>query len=46
MINNGIPITMVSQMVGHANIGITMKIYTHLLEETQLESMSIIKELK
>lgn len=46
MINNGIPITMVSQMVGHANIGITMKIYTHLLEETQLESMSIIKSLK
>lgn len=46
MINNGIPITMVSQMVGHANIGITMKIYTHLLEETQIESMSIIKNLK
>jgi integrase len=46
MINNGIPITMVSQMAGHANIGITMKIYTHLLEETQLESMSIIKNLK
>lgn len=46
MINNGIPITMVSQMVGHTNIGITMKIYTHLLEETQLESMSIIKSLK
>ncbi len=46
MINNGIPITMVSQMVGHANIGITMKIYTHLLDETLLESMSIIKNLK
>lgn len=46
MINNGIPITMVSQMVGHTNIGITMKIYTHLLEETQLESMAIIKDLK
>jgi integrase len=46
MINNGIPITMVSQMVGHSNIGITMKIYTHLLTETQLESMSIIKNLK
>lgn len=46
MINNGIPITVVSQMVGHTNIGITMKIYTHLLEETQLESMSIMKNLK
>lgn len=46
MINNGVPITVVSQMVGHTNIGITMKIYTHLLEETQLESMSIIKNLK
>ena len=46
MINNGVPITMVSQMVGHSNVGITMKIYTHLLEETEIESMSIIKTLK
>lgn len=46
MINNGIPITMVSQMVGHSDVGITMKIYTHLLEETEIESMAIIKNLK
>jgi integrase len=46
MVNNGIPITMVSQMVGHSNVGVTMKIYTHLLEETEIESMSIIKNLK
>lgn len=46
MINNGVPVTMVSRMVGHSDVGITMKIYTHLLEETQIESMSIIKNLK
>ena len=46
LINNGIPITVVSQMVGHRNVSMTMKIYTHLLEETQMESISIIKELK
>lgn len=46
MINNGIPVTMVSRMVGHSDVGITMKIYTHLLEETEIESMSIIKNLR
>lgn len=46
MINNGIPVTMVSKMVGHSNVGITMNIYTHLLEETEIESMSVIKNLR
>lgn len=46
MINNGVPITMVSQMVGHSSIDVTARVYSHLLKETQIESMSIIKELK
>lgn len=46
MINNHVPITMVADMVGHINTMTTIKTYTHLLKETQLESMKIIKELK
>lgn len=46
MIGAGVPITVVSSMLGHSNIGITMKVYTHLLQETQLEAMSIMKNLK
>lgn len=44
--NNGIPIPMISSMVGHTNIGITMNVYSHLLKETEIKSMSIIKNLK
>lgn len=46
MLHNNVPITMVSQMVGHLNINMTMQVYSHLLDETQIESMSIIKDLK
>ena len=45
-INNQIPIPLVADMVGHTNITTTMKTYTHLLNETKLESMKTIKELK
>lgn len=46
MIGNGVPIIMVSAMVGHTNIGTTMKVYSHLLQETQDESIKIIKSLQ
>lgn len=46
MLHNNVPVTMVSQMVGHLNINMTMQVYSHLLDETQIESMSIIKNIK
>ena len=46
MINNNIPIPLVADMVGHTNINTTMKVYTHLLKETQRKSMEVIKNLK
>lgn len=46
MLNNDIPITMISEMVGHSNINITMQVYSHLLQETRIESMAIMKDLK
>ena len=46
MIGNGVPIIMVSAMVGHTSIGNTMKVYSHLLQETQAESIKIIKNLQ
>lgn len=46
MLNNDIPITMISEMVGHSNINITMQVYSHLLQETRVESMAIMKNLK
>ena len=46
MINNGVPVPMISAMVGHSSIGITMNVYSHLLKETEVKSMEIIKELR
>ena len=46
MVGSGVPIIMVSAMVGHTNIGTTMKVYSHLLQETQDESIKIIKNLQ
>lgn len=46
MLHNNVPITMISQMVGHLNINMTMQVYSHLLDETKIESMSIIKDIK
>ena len=46
MINNHVPLTMVADMVGHINTMTTIRTYTHLLKETQLEAMKVIKELK
>ena len=46
MIGNGVPITMVSAIVGHSNITTTMRVYSHLLQETQDESIKIIKNLQ
>lgn len=46
MINNNIPIPLVADMAGHTNINTTMKVYTHLLKETQHKSMEVIKNLK
>ena len=46
MINNNIPVPLVADMAGHTNVNTTMKVYTHLLKETQHKSMQIIKNLK
>jgi integrase len=46
MIGSGVPITVVSSMLGHSNIAMTMKVYTHLLQETQFEAMAIMKNIK
>ena len=46
LIGAGVPIAAVSELVGHSNIGMTLKVYSHLLQETRLEAMNIIKDLK
>lgn len=46
LIGAGVPIAAVSELVGHSNISMTLRVYSHLLQETRLEAMNIIKGLK
>lgn len=40
----GIPVKVVSQILGHANIGITLDTYSHVLSELQDEAMQTITD--
>lgn len=42
LILSGIPIIKVSKRLGHANIGITMEVYAHLLEDNQDDILTAI----
>ena len=45
LINNGVNIVAVSKRLGHANIEQTLKTYTHLLEDTEIEMINTINRL-
>ena len=40
----GIPVKVVSQILGHSNIQITLDTYSHVLPELQKEAMQIISD--
>lgn len=45
LINSGVNIVAVSKRLGHANVNMTLKVYTHLLEKTEDEMMDIIEQI-
>lgn len=45
LISQGIPIEYISKRLGHANISITLKFYSHLLEEHKNEQGQRVREL-
>lgn len=45
LINNGVNIVAVSKRLGHANVNMTLKVYTHLLDKTEDEMMKVIDEI-
>lgn len=44
LFNNGIDITVVSKRLGHADIGITMKTYIHMLPELEDKAINIMNK--
>jgi len=46
LINRGANIVAVSKRLGHANVGVTLKTYTHLMKESNSKLISILDEMK
>lgn len=46
LINNGANIVAVSRRLGHSDVNMTLKVYTHLLEKTESDLMKIIENTK
>lgn len=45
LINNGVPLTTISKLVGHSSTAITWKIYSHLYPETLSEAANVFDRL-
>lgn len=46
LINNGANIVAVSKRLGHANVEITLKTYTHLFKENEIKLIEILEKIK
>lgn len=44
-LSNGVPVTIVSKVLGHANPAITLKVYAHALKDDQQQSVKAIGNL-
>ena len=45
MIANGIPIVVVSRILGHSKPSVTLNIYAHCVSELQYEAAKVMKEI-
>lgn len=45
LINQGLPLPVVSQRIGHADPSITLKIYAHLLPTLQREAANVMDRI-
>ena len=45
MINRGIPIVVVSKILGHSKPGVTLNIYAHCVSESQFKAAKVMEEI-
>ena len=45
LIQNGVPINVVSRRLGHSTVEMTLKVYTHIFEEAQDQATSVMNSL-
>lgn len=45
MIKHNVPISTVSGMLGHSQIGTTVNIYTHVIEDAKKEAMNVMSKI-
>ena len=44
-LGEGVPVTVVSEMLGHANVSITLRIYAHAIPGAQREAAQALQNL-
>lgn len=45
LIQNGVPINVVSKRLGHSTVEMTLKVYTHVFEESQNQAVNVMNKL-
>lgn len=45
LIQNGVPINVVSRRLGHSTVEMTLKVYTHIFEQSQNQAVSVLNNL-
>jgi integrase len=45
MLDNGVPIEVVSKLMRHTNIGITLRYYAHLTEKLKYDALSVLNNV-
>ena len=44
MLSRGVPVKVVSEMLGHVSVTITLDTYSHVLPDMQLEAARVMEE--
>ena len=45
LIQNGVPINVVSRRLGHSTVEMILKVYTHVFEESQNQAVNVLNKL-
>jgi integrase len=44
-LSQGVPVKVVSEMLGHADVGTTLRVYAHVIEGSQQQAVDVMNRL-
>jgi site-specific recombinase XerD len=45
LLSEGVPVKVVSEMLGHSDISVTLRVYAHVIEGAQEQAVSVMDRL-